>query len=82
MNKLKLLRRFFITALGVLFFVRNSYANIVFPAITHQFMISAVVRSYWSIVMAISILIIETFFIQKLFAINYIIFLITLQMDV
>lgn len=55
-----------------LFFIGEACANIVFPAISHQFMISMVVRSYYSVVMAVLILIVEAFFIRKLFAVNFI----------
>ncbi|MDD5596107.1 MAG: hypothetical protein PHY94_07710 [Candidatus Omnitrophica bacterium] len=49
-----------------------AYANVVFPAIANQFMISTVVRSYYSVLMAILILFIEAIFIRKLFSINFI----------
>lgn len=52
--------------------VCNAYANIVFPAIAHQFMVSIVVPSYWSMILAILILIIESLFISKLFRLNFI----------
>lgn len=55
-----------------LFLTEIAYANIVFPAIAHQFMVSMVVRSYYSVVMAVLILAIEAFFIRRLFLINFI----------
>jgi len=73
MGKLKCLSGLLITVVMVLFCVRDSYANLVFPAVAHQFMVSLVIPSYWSIVMALLILIVETFFIKKLFTVNYII---------
>ena len=73
MHKLKLLRCFVITALGLLIFVKSSYADLVFPAIAHQFMISLVVPSYYSVIIAVLILLVESFFIQKILVINYII---------
>ncbi|MDD4899547.1 MAG: hypothetical protein PHT31_02930 [Candidatus Omnitrophica bacterium] len=49
-----------------------AYANVVFPAIANQFMVSVVVRSYYSVIMAILILFIEATFIRKLFLLNFI----------
>jgi len=69
MKRIKMLMIVF----SLLFFSTKAYADIVFPAIAHQFMVGMVVPSYYSVIMAVLILLIETFFIQKLFAINYII---------
>lgn len=48
----------------------RAYANLVFPAIAQQFMVSGIIPAYWSIVMAALILIIETVFIKKLLLLN------------
>ena len=55
-----------------LFLCGKAHANIVFPAISHQFMISTVVQSYHSVLMAIMILLVETYFIQELFSCKFI----------
>ena len=55
-----------------LFLCGKVHANIVFPAISHQFMISSIVQSYHSILMAVMILLIETYFIQELFSCKFI----------
>jgi hypothetical protein len=52
-------------------FCGPAYANLVFPAIAHQFMVSAVVPSYYSVLIAVLILIVEAGFIRKLFAVNF-----------
>lgn len=54
-----------------LFLLKSARANIVFPAIAHQFMVSVVVPSYYSVIMAVLILTIEAVFIGKLFSINF-----------
>ncbi|MFA5200469.1 MAG: hypothetical protein WC442_06180 [Candidatus Omnitrophota bacterium] len=73
MNKAKVLKGLLFTFLGILFFTESLYADIVFPAIAHQFMVSLVVPSYYSIVLAVLIILVETFFIQRLFTLNFII---------
>lgn len=55
-----------ITALLFIFLHSNAYANMTFPAIAHQFMVSNVVPFYYSVLIAILILAIETYFIKKL----------------
>jgi hypothetical protein len=72
MTKIKHLLVLFITIVMLLFIGKNSYADIVFPAIAHQFMVSLVVPSYYSVIMAVLVLLVETLFIQKLFTVNYI----------
>jgi|GEM_PF-1866590 len=57
---------FFTVVLILLLISTEAHADVIFPAIANQFMVSAVVPSYWSVVMAIVILSIETFFIKKL----------------
>lgn len=64
---------FLTTIVMLLFYVEEAYANVVFPAIAHQFMVSMVVPSYYSVVMAVMILLIEAFFIRKVLTTNYII---------
>ena len=54
-------------ALCLLFFVKNSYADMVLPAILHQFMISMIVPFYYSVILAVLIVSVETFFLQRLF---------------
>ena len=46
---------------------RQAEANLVFPAIAHQFMVSAVVPGYYSVVLAILIVFAEAFFIKRFF---------------
>lgn len=55
----------------LLFKSANVYADIVFPAIANQFAIAFVVGFYWSVVMALLILFIETVFIKNLLSLNY-----------
>ena len=57
---------FFVSWLGF------AYADLVFPAIAHQFMVSMVVPSYYSIILAVMILAIEAYFIKKLFAVSFV----------
>jgi len=76
MNRFKLLKCFLIATLGILFFSKTAHADMVFPAIAHQFMIISVIPSYWPIVMAALILIVEAFFIKKLLSISFILSLI------
>ncbi|MCK9573048.1 MAG: hypothetical protein M0R20_01415 [Candidatus Omnitrophica bacterium] len=73
MGKTKILKISLIAILGVLFFIKNSYADMVFPLISHQFIVRLAVPPYYSIIMAALILLIEVFFIRNLFATSYII---------
>jgi len=57
----------------LLFKATNVYADIVFPAIANQFAVSFVVGSYWSVVMALLIVLIEAIFIKQLLSLNYLI---------
>ncbi len=63
------------TPLLVLFFIlicQKAQADIVFPAIAHQFMVSLVIPSYYSVLLAIFVLLIEAFFIKRFFQKNWI----------
>ena len=51
---------------------QKSQADIVFPAIAHQFMVSLVFPSYYSVLLAVLVLLIEGFFIKKYFGKNWI----------
>ena len=48
----------------------DAHADIVFPAIANQFAVTFVIGFYWSILIALLILVIETFFIKKLLNLN------------
>jgi len=54
----------------VLFYTNNVYADLVFPAIANQFMVAFVVGFYWSILIAVTILIVEACFIKKLLSVK------------
>lgn len=63
------------TPLLVLFFIlicQKAQANIVFPAIAHQFMVSLVIPSYYSVLLAVLVLLVEAYFIKKFFQKNWI----------
>lgn len=57
--------------LFLLFKTTDVYADIVFPAIANQFLITFVVGLYWSVVMALLILFIEAIFIKNLLSLKY-----------
>ena len=46
---------------------QQAWADIVFPAIAHQFMVSLVVPGYYSVALAISVVFTEAFFIKRFF---------------
>ncbi len=50
------------------FFCKETQADLVFPAITHQFAASLVIPSYYSILLAVFVLLIEAYFIKKFFS--------------
>lgn len=53
------------------FFCKETQADVVFPAIAHQFAASLVIPSYYSILLAIFVLLIEVYFIKKFFLITF-----------
>ena len=53
------------------FICHSAQADIVLPAIAKQFAVSSVVPSYYSILLAICVLLIEAYFIKKLFEKNF-----------
>ena len=57
--------------LFLLFMASNVYADLVFPAVANQFAIAFVVGFYWSVVMALFIVLIEAVFIKNLLSLNY-----------
>lgn len=64
-------KRIFSTVLFVVFLCEKAQADIVFPAIAHQFAVSLVIPSYYSILLAVAVLIIEGFFIKRFFIKNW-----------
>ena len=54
-------------SLALIAISKEAQANLVFPAIAHQFMVSLVVPSYYSVVLAILVLFVEALFIRKFF---------------
>jgi hypothetical protein len=72
-DRFRCLSYLLVTIAVILSCVKDAYANVIFPAIARQFMVSMVVPSYYSVAMAVLILLIEAFFIHKLFTVNYII---------
>jgi hypothetical protein len=73
MKKPQLINNMLMGILAISFsfiFCDKTHANIVFPAIAQQFMASVVIRSYWSVVLAALIVIIETIFLKRLLSLN------------
>jgi hypothetical protein len=62
---MKLSRISFLLLLFFIFLSEEAHADIVFPAIAYQFMVSFIVPSYYSVLLAVLVLLVEAFFMKK-----------------